>query len=221
MRKILTFALWAFALWVVAFMVIRAVLGSVGDSVQGLQSPVDGVMATIQAEEGFRGSPYQDTEGVWTVGYGTKLPITEAEGVYLARERLQGQQDALVAALPWSVSHPMTTREALLDMAYQLGVRGLEGFTAMLSALQSGDCAAAKAAALDSAWARQTPSRAALSGRSALLASSPAIRDLFNCSTQLFYLLDHYVVLIHEVVAARVCSGVTHKDTLDFSQPFP
>ena len=126
-----------------------------------IQSPVDGVLSTIQAEEGFRGDPYQDTEGAWTVGYGTKLPLTEAEATYLARERLQGKQDALVSALPWTVGHPMTTREALLNMSYQLGVNGLDGFTDMLSALQAGDCDAAKAAALDSEWARQTPARAA------------------------------------------------------------
>ena len=125
------------------------------------RSPVDGVLATIQGEEGFRGSPYQDTQGVSTVGYGTTFPLTRAEATYLARERLQGKQGALVAALPWTVGQPMTTREALLNMSYQLGVGGLDGFTAMLSALQAGDCDAVKASALDSDWARQTPARAA------------------------------------------------------------
>ena len=55
----------------------------------------------------------------------------------------------------------MQTREALLDMSYQLGVSGLERFTDMLRALKAGDCDAAQAAALDSDWARQTPARAA------------------------------------------------------------
>ena len=124
-------------------------------------SPVDGVLATIQAEEGFRGDPYQDTEGAWTVGYGTKLPLSEAEATYLARERLQGKQDAWWRICRGPVGQPMTTREALLNMSYQLGVNGLDGFTDMLGALQAGDCDAAKAEALDSEWARQTPSRAA------------------------------------------------------------
>ena len=124
-------------------------------------SPVDGVLSTIQAEEGFRGDPYQDTEGAWTVGYGTKLPLSESEATYLATERLQGKLDALVLAEPWTIGLTLQTREALLNMAYQLGVNGLERFADMLSALQAGDCDAAKAAALDSEWARQTPARAA------------------------------------------------------------
>ena len=149
--------LWAAAICVIALPTFLALLGLVGDSF----APVEGVLATIQAEEGFRGDPYRDSEGAWTVGYGTTLPISEAEATYLARERLQGKQDALVADLPWTVGQPLQTREALLNMSYQLGVRGLEGFADMLSAIQAGDCDAAKAAALDSAWARQTPARAA------------------------------------------------------------
>ena len=124
-------------------------------------SPVDGVLATIQAEEGFRGDPYRDTEGALTVGYGTKLPLSEAEATYLARARLHGKQDALVDAEPWTGGLPLQTREALLNMAYQMGVNGLERFADMLSALQDGDCDSAKAEALDSEWARQTPARAA------------------------------------------------------------
>ena len=41
-------------------------------------------------------------------------------------------------------------QEALLDMAYQLGVDGLLGFHDMLAALERGDYQAAKAAALSS-----------------------------------------------------------------------
>ena len=126
-------------------------------------SPVDGVLATIQAEEGFRAKPYRDTRGVLTIGYGTNLEagITRAEAAYLARERLQRAQDQLAADDPWTVDLPIGSREALLDMAYQLGVEGVQGFRVMLAALKSGDCEGAKAAALDSVWDRQTPARAA------------------------------------------------------------
>ena len=153
----------AMPLWAGAVIVASVTVSSIGISCsQSIATdPVDGVLSTIQAEEGFRGDPYQDTEGAWTVGYGTKLPLSEAESTYLATERLQGKLEALVDAEPWTVGLPMTTREALLNMSYQLGVRGLERFADMLSALQAGDCDAAQSAALDSEWARQTPARAA------------------------------------------------------------
>ena len=153
----------ALPLWAGVVVVASLTVSSIGVSCSQsiAPSPVDGVLATIQAEEGFRGDPYQDTEGAWTVGYGTKLPLTEAESTYLATERLQGKLDALVAAEPWTGGLPLQTREALLNMSYQLGVRGLERFDDMLRALKAGDCDAAKDSALDSEWARQTPARAA------------------------------------------------------------
>ena len=52
------------------------------------------------------------------------------------------------------------TQGALVSMAYQLGCTGLMGFKGMLSALEQGDCPTAKAEALDSDWARETPERA-------------------------------------------------------------
>ena len=45
-------------------------------------------------------------------------------------------------------------------MGYQLGARGVLKFHGMLSALEADDCPTAKAAALDSDWARETPKRA-------------------------------------------------------------
>ena len=39
----------------------------------------DKLLEHIKLEEGFRGEPYTDTEGYPTIGYGTKLPLTQKE----------------------------------------------------------------------------------------------------------------------------------------------
>jgi hypothetical protein len=35
--------------------------------------PSDDVLETLRLSEGFRGKPYRDTVGIWTVGYGFNL----------------------------------------------------------------------------------------------------------------------------------------------------
>ena len=50
--------------------------------------PLDAAVPAIKEAEGFRGEPYDDTRGNPTIGYGTKLPLTEAEGELLLRYRL-------------------------------------------------------------------------------------------------------------------------------------
>ena len=114
----------------------------------------------LETEEAFRANPYQDTLGHETIGYGTKLPITEAEGAWLLGTRLADTHARLMKAwAPYGgLSH--ARQGALLDMAYELGVEGLLEFHDMLAALERGDWAAASTAALDSLWAKEVPSRA-------------------------------------------------------------
>ena len=117
---------------------------------------------SIKREEGFRSKPYRDKEGVLTIGYGLNLTtgITRSEAEWLLRSRLDHARHCLER--DWEPYYRMTsqTQDALVSMAYQLGCTGLMGFTDMLSALEQGDCPKAKAEALDSAWARETPERA-------------------------------------------------------------
>ena len=118
------------------------------------------VIATLKTEEGFRGLPYDDTRGDATLGYGTKLPITKAEGAWLLETRLADTHAKLAKAW-WPYEGLNQARQgALLDMAYELGVEGLLEFHDMLAALDRGDWAAASTAALDSLWASEVPMRA-------------------------------------------------------------
>ena len=113
-------------------------------------------------EEGFRATPYTDSRGVETIGFGTAIGkgITRSEGELLLRERLGAKWTELGNAAAWVKTLPDSQQEALLDLAYQLGTHGVLEFTDMLAALRKGDCTAAQAAGRDSAWARETPQRA-------------------------------------------------------------
>ena len=130
------------------------------------------LVAEIKDQEGFRGLPYADTRGYSSIAYGTKLPLTRAEGETLLRHRLGEEQTCVVGKWPaWDDANDRV-REVLSMMAYQLGCEGLVGdpllvasgdcdrpkaarprecgFHDMLAALERGDYAAARAAALDS-----------------------------------------------------------------------
>ena len=106
----------------------------------------------IKQEEGFRSKPYKDSEGVLTIGYGLNLSegITRAEAEWLLRSRLDHATHCLERSWEPYYRQSHQTQEALSDMAYQLGCAGLLEFHLMLSALEKGDCAEAKAQALDS-----------------------------------------------------------------------
>ncbi len=116
----------------------------------------------IMAHEGFSGRPYLDTTGNLTIGYGRNLdarPLDETEGRWLL-ERDLSRLEARLESVPLYLSLDPVRRAALLEMAYNLGFRGLMGFERMLAALGRRDWEAAAREALDSRWARQVGRRA-------------------------------------------------------------
>lgn len=129
---------------------------------------LDDLIADLKRDEGWRSYAYQDShpEKYWTIGYG--FLVDERKGGGLPKEI--GEQwlrlvvadkwAELTARAPWVMDQPQDVQRALANMSYQLGVNGLLRFKNMISALRHGNRAEAAAHALDSAWARQTPSRA-------------------------------------------------------------
>jgi len=114
----------------------------------------------LKKSEGFSGTVYKDTLGIDTVGYGTKMPLSEAEGLLLLEHRLLQKQMELTNAKPIVEELSEERHDVLDEMAYQLGVGGLLRFKKMWSAIEEGDFFIASLEMLSSKWARQTPQRA-------------------------------------------------------------
>ena len=126
----------------------------------------DLVIKDLKRHEGRVLHAYPDHLGYWTIGYGRLIDerrgggITQEEAEYL----LSNDIDRVAAALQDQAGYrkaPAQVKRALLNMAFQLGVRGLLNFRRMWTALEQKDYAMAAEEALDSRWAEQTPNRAA------------------------------------------------------------
>lgn len=96
------------------------------------------------------------------MGYGYNLDagMPEPHAAALLDCKLQDACQALLPALPWTDTLDDVRVGILLEMAYQLGLAGLLGFSEMLAAIQRKDYAGAALAMRNSLWARQTPARA-------------------------------------------------------------
>jgi len=114
----------------------------------------------LKKYEGFVGMPYEDSLGIPTIGYGTKLPINEDEAELLLKYRLEQKRDELIIAMPFVYNLPEDKQKVLYEMSYQMGVSGVLLFKRMWRALKSGDFESAADEMLKSRWAVQTPKRA-------------------------------------------------------------
>lgn len=123
----------------------------------------------LEREEGFSATPYVDTEGYVTIGYGTKLStknapieyftltVTKKTAQTMLEEHLKGCSRYLARK---NLTHVNSARYMILQsMCYQLGEAGLDSFKKMWKAIEKGDWNEAARQALDSKWYQQTPSR--------------------------------------------------------------
>lgn len=116
----------------------------------------------IKQCEGLRLTPYQDSKGYWTIGYGHCLefgdiPLSVAELLFA------DDFNNIILELSgcsWFVSQPANVKCALINMGFQLGLTNLLEFVDMIKALNKKDYAMAAKEALDSQWARNFPDRA-------------------------------------------------------------
>lgn len=120
----------------------------------------------MEHDEGVELQMYKDSRGYWTIGIGTLLDprkgakISKAAAEFMFNERIEEKRKKLDARIPWWKHETQVRQWAMLSMAYQLGVHGVEGFHDMLAAWKAGDYKTAAAEALDSHWSReQTPGR--------------------------------------------------------------
>lgn len=128
---------------------------------------IQNLVEILKVNEGLRLTPYRCTAGKLTIGYGHTGPSV-VEGIKWTKQTAEHVllNDARnVAAdldwhLPWWRRLSDTRQEALADMAFNLGMKRLQGFQKMLEALQRGQWQEAAAQCLDSRYARQVGNRA-------------------------------------------------------------
>ena len=125
------------------------------------------LVQSTMTNEGFSPTVYLDTEGRQTVGYGLCVDpdvagagITREEAESILRMRLMRLQNEVSSAVVAFYELPDPVQQALVEMAYQLGVGGLLRFKKMLAAIEARDFQTAADEGMDSLWARQTPNRA-------------------------------------------------------------
>ena len=113
----------------------------------------------IKQEEGFKGIVYKCTEGFDTIGYGTRLPLSEKEAEMILEYRLNILKGSLSSSL-YMLDIDKKAWDILYNMVYQMGVKGVLNFKNMIKALEAKDYKKAGDEMLDSKWAKQTPARA-------------------------------------------------------------
>ena len=116
----------------------------------------------LKRHEGERSKVYMCSEGVPTIGIGRNLRdkgLSQDEIQYLFTNDLCDSIDTC-SQYPYWPNIGEARQAALIDMAFQLGARGLSGFKKMHEALQCGDWQTASIECLDSKYATQTPARA-------------------------------------------------------------
>lgn len=113
----------------------------------------------IKQEEGFKGIVYKCTEGFDTIGYGTRLPLSEKEAEMILEYRLNILKGNLSGSL-YMLDIDKKAWDILYNMVYQMGVKGVLNFKNMIKALEAKDYKRAGDEMLNSKWAKQTPARA-------------------------------------------------------------
>ena len=134
----------------------------------------DHVDATLQEDEDVRLKPYDDAtgkelrpgdtlKGKLTIGIGrnlTDVGITLDEARLLCNNDVRKVIRQLDARIPWWTKLSDRRQDALVNMAFNLGIDGLLGFKTALGYLEAGRYDAAADAFLNSKWAGQVHGRA-------------------------------------------------------------
>ncbi len=125
-------------------------------------------LADLKQEEGCNTDddgyhvPYQDSLGIWTVGYGRNIQtakFTELEATRWLHEDYT-RAATLAEQIPEFKALSRNRKRVLIAMVYQLGLTGVMQFRKMRMAIRHGNWNTAGQEMLKSKWASQTPARA-------------------------------------------------------------
>lgn len=130
---------------------------------------------SIKLNEGFRDRVYKDSLGKDTIGYGFLVsalssdelelnggfiePMSKEVAEKILELKLKKLKSDLFGVLPWLEQKPQNVKDAITEMAYQLGIPKMMGFVNTLEYIKNDDYEQAKVNLKSSLWYRQTPKR--------------------------------------------------------------
>ena len=121
------------------------------------------LMAQLRRHEGVRTTVYFDSEGVATVGCGHNLesrPLSQAVIDLMLTEDVAATEQGVFAVLPRVADLSSARQGAIYNLAFNVGVAGLLGFSKMLAAIWEERWRDAARELLDSKYATQVGPRA-------------------------------------------------------------
>ncbi len=113
--------------------------------------------------EGLRLKPYRCTKGKLTIGVGRNLEdkgLSKEEAFFLLQNDILEVQNECEKQFKFFNQLSPTRQEVLLEMAFNLGIKGLKGFKKFLKALDEKDYLTASKEMLNSKWAFEVKGRA-------------------------------------------------------------
>ena len=121
------------------------------------------LLKRIKEHEGFRPDVYKCSEGFDTIGWGfaiKDLYLDEDIADMILERKLLKLIKRVRSKFDWLDSVPREVQGVIVEMSYQMGVRGVSKFKKALHAMQMFQWKKAADELLDSRWAKQTPNRA-------------------------------------------------------------
>lgn len=121
------------------------------------------LLSRLIKHEGFCAKPYRCSAGRLTVGYGRNLEdkgISESEALFLLTNDILESKNECEKNFNFFNTLSQTRQNVLVEMCFNLGIKGLKGFKKFLKALEHKDFETASKEMLQSRWARQVKGRA-------------------------------------------------------------
>ena len=128
-----------------------------------MSTELKNIIKNIKKHEGYKSTVYECTEGYDTIGYGfaiKDLVIDRDVADLILMKKLHTLLRRILIAFPWFKDIDDKAKSVVINMCYQLGIRGFSKFKKTIYYLETEQYEEASMEMLDSLWAKQTPSRA-------------------------------------------------------------
>jgi len=121
--------------------------------------------AKLIEHEGEKLTPYKDSLGYWTIGVGHLIDSRRGGGITMRVSRMLLDDDINVAtvhcriAFPWFDGLDPVRQDAIVNLAFNMGIDGLKKFHLMIAAIEQEDWEKAAYELWNSLWAKQVQDR--------------------------------------------------------------